>query len=578
MPKGGGFIIPSNALPDVFTVDQLSDEQRQIQATARRFMAEWILHKDISDQIEGKDFILVRALMNNLADLGLLGVEIPEEYGGGELDKISSTVLSEEIGKQGSFAVSVLVHKGIGTWPIVLFGTPEQKQKYLPRLANGTLIAAYCLTESGAGSDANAARTTAVLGHNDQDDTDGYLLNGEKIFVSNGGFADLFIVFAKLDGKLTAFIVEKSFLGVQVAKEEHKMGICGSSTATIVLENVFVSKANLLGEAGKGFKIAMNVLNLGRFGLGTACLGAGRLCLEEASRYARDRKQFGQPIGNFGLVKEKLAGMTVRVYAMEGVVYRTAQLLEFAFSQASVEEDKESVLKAIREFATECSLVKVYCSEALDWIVDENVQVHGGSGFCEELPPARHYRDSRINRIFEGTNEINRLFAVSELLKRAKDLGLPAVIAGIVNEAMTPNSQEEPDELVEQLLLALNGARKCTLLAGGTISQKFPQEEDLFQHQFILGQLCDCVIDTYVMESALAVLAKTGQGTVTCKSEAMTRLLFAEKLPAIENRVKNILACCVEGEDLRMRLAMVKRLLKIVPENIEFLHNKILES
>lgn len=565
MLRGGQFIIPVGILPEISTIDGLDEEQRQIRDTVRRFVREEIT-KEVSDRIESQDFSLTRSLMGKLAEIGLLGVEIPEQYGGGGLDKISSTIVAEENARQTSFAVSVLAHKGIGTWPIVFFGTEEQKKKYLPKLATGELISAYSLTETGSGSDARAARSTAVR------TSGGFLLNGEKIFVTNGGFADVVVMFVQLEGKLTAFIAETKLAGVKVEREEHKIGIRGSSTATISLTNVFVPEENILGEPGLGFKIAMSILNLGRFSLGSACLGAGRLCLEEATQYARERKQFGKSIIEFGLIRQKLADMAARVYAMESVVYRTAGSLDSAISQVS-SEDTVAALKAIGEYAIECSIVKVFCSEALDFIVDENVQIHGGYGFCEDYPAARHYRDSRINRLFEGTNEINRLVIIGMLLKRAAELQLPVFIQQVITEAMGSVPQEEPDNLVAQLLVRLDSAKKATLLAGGMASQRFLLPEELETHQFILAELSDCLIDVYALESMLAVLA--GNAGKDGKREYLTRLLFAQMLPAVGTRVKNIFAACSEGDELRVRLAMLKRLLKITPENLEFLHNKV---
>ena len=577
MPKGGEFILPAEKLPDIFTIDGLSEDQKMIRDNLRRFMAEFVLPKESSGRIESKEPGLMRELIQKLArKTELLGLEIPEQFGGGGLGAISSTVVTEEIDKQGSFAVSVLAHKGIGTWPIMYFGTPEQKQKYLPQLATGEWVAAYSLTETGAGSDANSVRLTAEKVEG------GYLLNGEKIFVTNGGFADVFTVFAKLNGKLTAFIVEKVMPGFKVGKEEHKMGIQGSSTAILILENVFVPDCNLLGVPGKGFKMAMNILNLGRFSLGAACLGAGRLCLEEASQYARDRKQFGGPIGEFGLIRQKLAKMTALVYAMEAVVYRTAGLLEDSIGQAEP-DNTEAILKAISEYVIECSIVKVFCSEALDYIVDENVQIHGGYGFCAEYPAERYYRDSRINRIFEGTNEINRLVIIGSLLnpKKAEQLSLPAVIKNVIEEILGSGLQEEPDNLNQKLLGYLNCARKAILLAGGAVFKKFPpppqgQPSELEKHQFLLGQLSDCAIDIYVLESVLAAMVNSREGEKKERQESMVRLLFAEKLAAIENQVKNIMAGCAEGDELRTQLSMLRRLLKITPENMETLHNQIL--
>src|SRR3989344_5354419 len=419
MARGGEFVLPSSKLPDIFTVSDFTQEQLMVRDTVRNFVANEIMKDDkIVKRIESKDWGFSRELLKKLADLGLLGAEIPEEYGGQGLDKVMGAIIAEEIAKQGSFACTFLAHTGIGTLPIRFFGTEEQKKKYLPKLVSGEWVAAYCLTESGAGSDAGGVKTVAIKNN------DFYILNGTKIFVTNGGFADLFIVFAQVkDFGLTAFIVEKSWPSVNVRGEEHKIGIQGSSTASVDFDNVVVPESNLLGETGKGFKIALNILNLGRFKLAAACLGGGRMGLEQSLKYSQERKQFGKSICKFGAIRQKLALMAAKIYAMESVVYRTAGHLEEAIGKVEA-NDSKAILKAIEEFVVECSLVKVFCSEALDFIVDENVQIHGGSGFCEGNPE-RQYRDSRINRIFEGTNEINRLLAVGMLLKKAMTGGLP---------------------------------------------------------------------------------------------------------------------------------------------------------
>lgn len=575
MPKGGQFILPVEQLPVIFAVEDFTEEHLMIQQMIKDFVAAEVASDEAVEVIEAKNWNFVwdfsRNLLKKLGELGLLGAEIPEIYGGQGLDKITGAIIAEEIAKEGSFACTFLAHTGIGTLPVRFFGTEEQKKKYLPRLVSGEWVAAYCLTDTEAGSDADGVKAQAVPSN----DGGNYILNGEKIFVTNGGFADLFVVFAKIPGAgLTAFILEKTFPGVTTGKQEHKMGIEGSSTTTVVLDNVVVPSDNLLGESGKGLKIALNILNLGRFKLGAASLGAGKMCLEESLEYARDRKQFGQSIGNFGAIREKLAQMAVKIFAMEAIVYRTAGHLEEAISQVDT-ADAKAVLNAIGEFAVECSLVKVFCSEALDFIVDENVQIHGGSGYCEGNSE-RHYRDARINRIFEGTNEINRLLAVDMLLKKAlktKDLPLMAEVKKVVNETISASLAVEPLDLEDRLIFYLNNAKKAVLFAAGAAFQKFMLT--LKDHQIILLDLSDCLISVYVMESGLAVWTKKKSG----KKEKLVRALFHEHLLVLEKTTKEIVVMSTTvGDEQKTQLAMLRRILKFSSENKEELYNKIVED
>ncbi len=568
MAKGAEFVLPNDKIPEIFTVSDLNEEQRMVRDMVKEFVANEIMPEDAIRRIENKDFEFSRDLLRKLADLGLLGTEIPEEYGGQGLDKVTGAIIAEEIAKQGSFACTFLAHTGIGTLPIRFFGTEEQKKKYLPKLVSGEWVAAYCLTETGAGSDANGVKAKAIK------DGEYFVLSGAKTFVTNGSFADVFTVFAQLEGVgLSAFIVEKGWPGVAPAGEEHKMGILGSSTCKVLgLDNVRVPLGNLLGEPGKGFKIALNILNLGRFKLGAASLGAGKLAFEQAFRYSQERKQFSQPICNFGAIRQKLALMAAKNYAMESVVYRTAGHLEDAIGQVDA-NDAKAVLKAIEEFVVECSIVKVFCSEANDFIADENVQIHGGSGFCEGHPE-RQYRDSRINRIFEGTNEINRMVAVGMLLKKAAVGNLPliSVIKRVVGEAMTPSASTEPEELVERLSYYLKSAKKVVLLAAGSAYERFQLEME--KHQVLLTALSDCLINIYVMESSLAALVKNR----TDLNEMLVRMIFDEALFSVERTARKIIPMCSEGDTQKTALAMVRRLLKFVPENEEELCNKIMEN
>ena len=566
MAKGGEFLLPNNALPDIFTVNQFTDEQKMIRETIREVVAKTIITDDAIRAIESKDWAFSRGLLKNLAELGVLGMEVPEEYGGTNLDKICSSIVAEEIGKQGSFACTLLAHTGIGTLPIRFFGTEEQKVKYLPKLISGEWIAAYSLTEAGAGSDANGVKTTAVQ------DGDFYILTGEKIFVTNGGFADLFIIFAKIDGEdLSAFIIEKDSPGLQVGKEEHKMGIQGSSTAPVSLNGVRVPVGNILGERGKGFKIAVNILNLGRFKLAAASLGGARQAFRQSLDYSKERKQFGQPISSFGAIRYKLAMMAAKIYAMQSVVYRTAGHLEDSIGGVD-QNDSRAILKAIEEFAPECSIVKVFCSEALGYVVDENVQIHGGVGFCEGHPE-REYRDSRINRIFEGTNEINRMLAFGMILKRAMAGALPLMAVGEklpeeVMGAMVP----EPEDGPERLKHYLDNSKKAVVLASGAAWKKFGTK--LPDHQMVIMALADCMINIYVMESALAALTKNRNE----HNENLVRLIFDEKIFETENLVRRLVAMCSEGDTQRTINSMMKRLLKFTPVNTEELTEKIVTN
>ena len=568
--KGGEFVVPQEKPADIFTVADFDNDQRMVAEAIREFVQKKLLTKEAIRIIESKDFAFTKALLFELGYLGFLGMDIPIEYGGAGLDKITSCIVTQEIARQGSFGCSFGAHTGIGCWPVIFFGNEQQKQKYLPRFASGELISCYSLTEAGSGSDAGSAATKAVL----SPDGRYFILNGEKIFVTNGGFADVLILFAQTSNAgLTAFIVEKSFQGVSTGKEESKMGIHGSSTATIVLDNAMVPVENLLGEPGQGLKIALNVLNLGRFKLGAGCLGAAQLCFETALNYARQRKQFGKPIIEFGLVKEKLVGMAAKIFAMNAVIYRTAQLLEESVSKADAGNPKE-VLKAIEEYAIECSIVKVFCSEALGQITDQEVQILGGYGYCEEYPAARHYRDARINRIFEGTNEINRLVILQMLVKKAMvgKLALFPLIKKFQAEMAGPIQAVESSNLVQEFFFRLNNAKKIILLASEANLQKYSQA--LEEHQIVISLMSDSVIDIFILDSALAAYAKAPSE----KNEGFLKLLFADTLPDLRIRSENLFACCLEGDELKTTLAMTKKFFRIAPPNIEVLINSIVQK
>lgn len=535
---GGEFLIRETSPNDVFTPEDLSDEQRMITALVRDFVGERVMPR--LGEMEKKDWALVRELLQEMAALGLLGADVPEEYGGAALDKVSSLLLAEEIGRAASFAVSFGAHTGIGTWPIIFFGSEDQKRKYLPKIVSGELISAYALTEADAGSDAKAGRTTAVL----NEEGTHYVLSGSKMFITNAGFADLFIVFAKIDGKdFSAFIVERNSPGFTIQREEEKLGLHGSSTCALSFDNVLIPVDNLLGERGKGFKIALNVLNFGRFKLGGGCVGAAKAVLEEAVKYSLERKQFGQPIAKFELIKEKLADMAVLVFVGESMAYRTAGMIEQLLKEADLKDSAE-VLRAMEEYAAECSMMKILGSELLDFVTDEGVQIFGGYGYSNEYPMARNYADARINRIFEGTNEINRLLISSLLISRsvAKKGEKPRLgwvryfaalrkgLGKLVLKSVARSAMFFPD-LVREFWGDKNKAgdigikmrrerniflqyRTAVKLIVGLVMRKFrsASEKEFLSAQSVLSRLSNLLIFVYALESALLRIEKMSSG------------------------------------------------------------------
>jgi alkylation response protein AidB-like acyl-CoA dehydrogenase len=561
---GGGFLIEEREPGEVFTPEDLNEEQRMIAQTADEFVKNEVV--PAADDLEKKDFALLVGLLRKAAELGLCSADIPEQYGGLALDKISSVVISEKMAGSASFATSFGGHTTIGTLPIVYFGTEEQKRRYLPRLATAEMVAAYALTESGSGSDALAAKTRATL----NDAGTHYVLNGEKMWITNGGFADLFIVFAKVDGEhFTAFIVERGFPGVSSAPEEHKLGLNGSSTCAIRLDNAQVPVENVLGEVGKGHKIAFNILNIGRYKLGAACVGGAKLALGVAVRYAKDRKQFGVPIASFGLIRHKLAEMATRLYAAESMLYRTAGLIDARLSTVD-QSDPEAVLRAIEEYAVECSTVKVYSSEMVNYVIDEEVQIFGGNGYSKDYPAERHYRDARINRIFEGTSEINRLLIPGMLLKRAMKGELPLMPAAqrLLGEVMAfPQLEEESDELLVAERRAIVNAKKAALLVAGAAVQRF--REGLKDEQEVLALASDIIMQVYAMESAVlrALSIPASAGDRATSAVAMARVLVADGMALVDAWAKQALAATLEGDDLRTMLAALRRFTKHAPVN-----------
>jgi alkylation response protein AidB-like acyl-CoA dehydrogenase len=573
---GGSFLVAEADCAQIFTPEDFTEEQLQIAHTTEQFAENEIL--PVAEQMERKDWALTRELLRKAGELGLTSADVPEPYGGMGLDRVSSAIISDHISKYGSFSVTFGGHTGIGTLPIVFFGTEQQKQKYLPRLARGESIGAYALSEASAGSDALNVRTRAAL----SSDGKHYLLNGEKMWTTNAGFADVFIVFAKVDGeKFTAFIVEKNFPGFAIGAEEHKMGLRGSSTCPVIFSDCKVPAENVLGEIGKGHVIAFNILNLGRFKLGAMCVGGARTSLQSAIRYAKQRKAFARPIAEFGLMREKLAQMASLVYAVESMVYRTAGLMDQALRVANANSaaSANDFRQALEEYAIECSLIKVAGSEMLSRVVDETVQIHGGYGFVEEYPAERAYRDARVNRIFEGTNEINRLIISGMLLKRAMAGRLPLMpaIQKLTHELLSgPSAVELPTgPLAAERALVLQ-AKKAVLLAAGAAAQKYLQA--LPEQQEIMGALADMILDVYAIESctlrAQKIALASGEESAALAT-FMTKIVIAGAMERLEAAAKKVLAAAAEGDMLRTHMTVLRRLFKYEPINIIALQQQI---
>jgi butyryl-CoA dehydrogenase len=564
--KGGSFLLEDRRPDEIFTPEDFTGEHRQIARTALDFTTNEVM--PAAAQIEAKDFAVTRALLRKAGDLGLMSVDIPEAYGGLEMDKVTSALIAEHMSQLASFSVAFSAHAGIGTLPIVWYGTVAQKEKYLPKLATAEWIGAYALSESSSASDAMNCRTRATL------DGDRYVLNGEKMWITNSGFADVFTVFAKVDGeKFTAFIVERNTPGLTIGPEEHKLGIRGSSTCPLILSDCRVPVANLLGEIGKGHHIAFNILNIGRFKLGAACVGGARHGLQNAVKYAKERKAFGKSIAEFGLIQEKIAESATGIYAGEALTYRTIGMIDAALADVdtSAEGASRDIQKRIEEYAVECSILKVWGSEMLDMVVDHVVQIYAGYGYVEEYPAERAYRDSRINRIFEGTNEINRLIVTGWLMKRAMSGQLPLLLAikKVMDEVLAgpsaPPDREGPLAAEHQLLA---NARKLTLFAAGAASQKFNQA--LADQQEIMGALADCITEVYAIESCLlrAEKIRAARGDAAARQPvAMTRYYAARAMQTVESSARKVIAAVAEGDMLRTQLAILRRLSKAEPAN-----------
>ncbi len=563
--KGGAFLIEERTPEEIFTPEDFTEEHRMIAETTRQFVDNEVVTR--IDELEKHDWKLSRELVGKAADLGLIGANIPEEYGGLGLDQTSGALIGENIGRSASFATTLGAESGIGLLPIVYFATDAAKQKYLPKIAAGELITAYALTEAGSGSDAMAAKATARL----SDDGKEYILNGEKMWITNGGFADIFIVFAKVDGdKFSAFIVERQ-PGLTSGAEEHKMGIKGSSTTALVLSDVRTPVENLLGDVGKGHKIAFNVLNIGRFKLGAMCCGGMKLMVHESVRYANERHQFGKSISSFGAIKAKLAEQAIRTWVGESMIYRTLGMIEAGVGAVD-SKDMDARLRAIEEYAAECSIIKVALSEYCDFVVDEMVQIYGGYGYSADYPAERAYRDSRINRIFEGTNEINRMLIPGRLMKSALsgNLALLPAAQALMDEVLSPQMAGFDDDdslLAAEQKLATN-AKKVALMTLGTAAQKYMMK--LGDQQEILMGIADIIMDTYAMETAILrarkLVASRGENAAERYLD-MTRVFCNDAVQRIESKAKNTLAGMSEGDELRTLLAALRRFTKLQPMN-----------
>ena len=570
--RGGEFIIRRQEPSEVFVPEQLNEEQALIRQMVKDFVYQevWPLRMDIEKQREGVSVML----LEKMAELGLLGSHMPEEHGGMDLDTNTNTFICEDLGPGGSFTTSYAAHTGIGMLPILYYGTEEQKQRYLPGLINGTLKASYCLTEPGSGSDALAAKTEARL----NDAGTHYVINGQKMWITNAGFADIFIVFAKVDGdKFSCFIVEKGAEGLTLGAEEDKIGIKGSSTRQVYFENVSTPVENVLGEIGKGHLIAFNVLNIGRFKLGALAVGGAKANFGTAVQYANERHQFKQPIGSFGAIKFKIAEQAIRLFANESALYRVSNLMQQRIETLIAEgkDPDEAKLVAAEEYAIECSILKVSCSEALDYVVDETVQIHGGMGYSEEGTAARAYRDSRINRIFEGTNEINRLLMVDQLMRRALkgQIDIVGPAWNVQKELTSMPSFDKPEgEFVAEIQAVEDFKKMILMVAGAAAKNQMDGKLNLKEEQMIVMNVADMMIDTYLVESALLRVRKLRQeGMQKVEAEvydAILRVLTSDTQSKIAKAATDALASFAEGDVLKTLQMGVKRFSKYPTPNV----------
>jgi alkylation response protein AidB-like acyl-CoA dehydrogenase len=546
--RGGSFLIEDRRLEEVFIPEDFTEEQRMIARAAEDFMESEMVPR--LPEILALKYEATRDLLRKAGEMGLLGVEIPQEYGGLGLDKVSGCLIAEKAARDGSFAVSFTGHVGIGSLPIVYFGTEEQKRRYLPRLASGEWISSYSLSEASSASDAMNARARASLSA----DGKSWVLNGEKMWLTNAGFADLYITFAKVDGELfTAFVIEKGSPGVSLGAEEKKTGIKGSSTRPLILQDALVPKENLLGEVGKGHKIAFNILNIGRFKLAAGCTGGAKLALRSAVQYGTGRTAFGRPITDFGLVRRKIGEMAIRIYAAESMVYRTAGMIDRNLADVD-KGDHGSALKRIEEYDVECSMLKVWCSEMLDYVVDETVQVHGGAGFVEDYPAERYWRDARVNRIFEGTNEINRLLVPGRLVRRALAGELPVLEAAraVADKVSAPADDPGTGFLAAEQAMVRGAKTSALLCLGRAVERLGPRLAD---EQEVLGHFADVAMDTYALESAVLRARKKAEGEGGPKGaawhEAATRCFAQDAMDRVFVHARRLLAALEEGDALR---------------------------
>ena len=564
---GGSFLLEIRTPAEIFTPEDLNEEQRQIASTAALFARDEIL--PLAAAVEAKEPGVMQTLMRKAGELGFAAVDIPEEYGGVGMDKTTSMLITDHLSVLASFSTAFGAHVGIATLPLVWYGTEEQKQRYLPRLATGEWIGAYGLSEASSGSDAMNIRTRATL----SPDGSQYILNGEKQWITNCGIAGLYTVFAKIDGeKFSAFLVERETPGLTVGAEEHKLGIRGSSTCPLVLTDCRVPAANLLGEAGKGHHIAFNVLNVGRFKLGVACIGGARHALAAMIRYAKERHAFGKPIAEFGLIQRKISSSATRLFAAESMAYRTVGMIDAGLAQLSPElaQSPRETQRHIEEYAVECSILKVYGSEMLTLVADELIATMGGYGFVEEYPAERYYRDARINRIFEGTNEINILIITGWLMKRALSGQLPLLpaIKKLMDEVTQPPSFDTGSDAGVRLAReadVLAATKKIALFSSGVASQRFMTT--LQDQQEVMADLAAIIMQVYALESALLRARKlAGVGHSSSEAaETMTGLLADEAMGVAEQAARRVLAACAEGDLLRTQLAILRRLARFTP-------------
>jgi alkylation response protein AidB-like acyl-CoA dehydrogenase len=577
--RGGEWLLKSSAPGDVFTPEQLSDEHKLIAKTVDDFIRKDVV--PVVDQLETKDWNLSRALIKRCGDLGLFGIDVAEAYGGLGLDKVTSMIVSEGMSGGASFGASFGAHANLMVLPLSLFGTEDQKRRYLPRLLAGDIVGAYCLSEPGSGSDALGAKAKAVR------QADGsFVLNGEKTWITNGGFADLYIVFAKViddaGEHFSAFIVERKFPGVSTGKEEHKMGLHGSSTTPVVLQDVRVPAENLLGEVGKGHKIAFNVLNFARFKLGAMCGGGARGAIGESAKYAAARKQFGKPIASFGAIKHKLGEMIVRAYALESLTHRTAGMIDARIASILHDPaDQSAALATLEEYAMEASIAKVSGSEMLNFVLDENIQIHGGNGYVHDYPAERHYRDARVNRIFEGTNEINRLLIPGMLARKAMKNDLPVIAAAkaLQDELLSPSSIPVPDEtLLAEERRAVDAFKKAALMVFGLSMQTYGPK--LTDEQEVLMHTADILMDVYSSESAVlrALASSASDGAQSGLHVAAARVFVNDASMRIEASARQALAAMLEGDTLRTMLTALKRLFKFTPVNTAALRRTLADA